>query len=221
MVISEACLIIFNMDKFAGITEGITDQKVISNILIGFFNDRNITINWLQPPKIGKSGGYGEVFKYCRSRRFRKAFDDHEYVIIHIDSDISSRFNVFHQDENGKLLTPEQLIEKVIDKFRSDIGEDFYDQNASRIIFAIAVHSIECWLLPLCLPEKKAEIDDCMNILKRDLPNFQPKDHKYYQEISMEYANKSSLLKLYPENPSLKIFIEQLASKNIEISEES
>jgi hypothetical protein len=128
---------------------------------------------------------------------------------------------VFHQDENGKLLTPEQLIEKVIDKFRSDIGEDFYDQNASRIIFAIAVHSIECWLLPLCLPEKKAEIDDCMNILKRDLTNFQPKDHKYYQEISMEYANKSSLLKLYPENPSLKIFIEQLASKNIEISEES
>jgi hypothetical protein len=200
------------MDKFAGITEGITDQKVISNILIGFFNDRNITINWLQPPKIGKSGGYGEVFKYCRSRRFRKAFDDHEYVIIHIDSDISSRFNVFHQDENGKLLTPEQLIEKVI---------DFYDQNASRIIFAIAVHSIECWLLPLCLPEKKAEIDDCMNILKRDLPNFQPKDHKYYQEISMEYANKSSLLKLYPENPSLKIFIEQLESKNIEISQES
>ncbi len=60
-----------------------------------------------------------------------------------------------------------------------------------------------------------------MNILKRDLPNFQPKDHKYYQEISMEYANKSSLLKLYPENPSLKIFIEQLESKNIEISQES
>ncbi len=221
MAISEACLIISNMDKFAGITEGITDQKVISNILIGYFNDRNITINWLQPPKIGKSGGYGEVFKYCRSRRFRKAFDDHEYVIIHIDSDISPRFNVFHQDENSKLLTPEQLTKKVIDKFRSDIGEDFYDQNASRIIFAIAVHSIECWLLPLCTQDRKSEINNCLSILKQESPDFQEKDHKYYQHISMEYANQSSLLKLYTENSSLKIFIEQLASKNIEITEES
>jgi hypothetical protein len=60
-----------------------------------------------------------------------------------------------------------------------------------------------------------------MNILKRDLPDFKPKDHKYYQTISMEYANAKSLLKLYPENPSLKIFIDNLASRNIEIPEES
>jgi len=211
MVISEAYLITFNMDKFAGITEGITDQKVISNILIGFFNDRNITVNWLQPPKIGKSGGYGEVFKYCRSRRFRKAFDDHEYVIIHIDSDISPRFNVFHEDENGKSLTPEQLIEKVIDKFRSDIGEDFYDQNASRIIFAIAVHSIECWLLPLHCQEAKSETIGCLSTLSKIFPEMKKeKDYKHYQKISMDYSNNESLLKLYPENPSLKNFIDEL-----------
>jgi hypothetical protein len=75
--------------------------------------------------------------------------------------------------------------------------------------------------MPLCIPEKKSEINDCMNVLKRDLPNFKPKDHKYYQRISIEYANTNLLLKLYPENPSLQIFIEQLASRNIEISEES
>jgi hypothetical protein len=37
----------------------------------------------------------------------------------------------------------------------------------------------------------------------------------------MEYANAKSLLKLYPENPSLKIFIDNLASRNIEIPDES
>jgi hypothetical protein len=47
------------------------------------------------------------------------------------------------------------------------------------------------------------------------------KDYKHYQKISMDYSNNEFLLKLYPENPSLKIFIEQLASRNIEIFEES
>jgi len=37
----------------------------------------------------------------------------------------------------------------------------------------------------------------------------------------MEYANTESLLKLYPENSSLKIFIDNLASRNIKIPEES
>ena len=213
---------------FAGIVEGVTDKRVITNILAGYFNNPDIKVTWLQPrdtiPNTKEPpAGWTRVLKYCKTKQFKYSFQENEYVIIHIDTDVSPKetFDIAHHDENGILLTPEQLIAKVVNKFRSLIGEDFYDQYADKIIFAIAVHSIECWLLPLCLPEKKAEIDDCMNILKRDLPNFQPKDHKYYQEISMEYANKSSLLKLYPENPSLKIFIEQLASKNIEISEES
>lgn len=92
--------------------------------------------------------------------------------------------------------------------------------SVDKIILAIAVHSIECWLLPLYLPDQKEEIDDCLNILKRDLPSFRMKDHRYYQDISMGYANQNSLLKLYGENPSLKIFVEELAKRNIEISEE-
>ena len=230
MVTLEDYQIISNMKKrtFAGIVEGVTDKRVITNILAGYFNNPDIKPTWLQPrDSISDTkeppAGWTRVIKYCQSEQFKKAFQENEYVIIHIDTDISlePRLNIPHYDENGELLTPEQLIAKVVNKFRELIGEDFYDQYADKIIFAIAVHSIECWLIPLCLPEKKAEIDDCMNILKGGLLNFKPKDHKYYQKISMEYANKNSLLKLYPENPSLKIFVEQLASKNIVISEES
>ncbi|MEA5478325.1 phage tail protein [Pseudanabaena galeata UHCC 0370] len=213
---------------FAGIVEGVTDKRVITNILAGYFNNPDIKVTWLQPrdtiPNTKEPpAGWTRVLKYCKTKQFKDSFQENEYVIIHIDTDVSPKetFDIAHHDENGSLLTPEQLIAKVVNKFRLLIGEDFYDQYEDKIIFAIAVHSIECWLLPLFLPEKKAEIDDCMNILKRDLPNFKPKDHKYYQRISIEYANTNLLLKLYPENPSLKIFIEQLASRNIEISEES
>ena len=222
--------IISNMKKrtFAGIVEGVTDKRVITNILAGYFNNPDIKVTWLQPrdtiPNTKEPpAGWTRVLKYCKTKQFKDSFQENEYVIIHIDTDVSPKetFDIAHHDENGNLLTPDQLIAKVVNKFRLLIGEDFYDQYEDKIIFAIAVHSIECWLLPLFLPEKKAEIDDCMNILKRDLPNFKPKDHKYYQRISIEYANTNLLLKLYPENPSLKIFIEQLASRNIEISEES
>ncbi|MBD2317549.1 phage tail protein [Phormidium tenue] len=213
---------------FAGIVEGVTDKRVITNILAGYFNNPDIKVTWLQPrdtiPNTKEPpAGWTRVLKYCKTKQFKDSFQENEYVIIHIDTDVSPKetFDIAHHDENGNLLTPEQLIAKVVNKFRLLIGEDFYDQYEDKIIFAIAVHSIECWLMPLCIPEKKSEINDCMNDLKRDLPNFKPKDHKYYQTISMEYANTNSLLKLYPENPSLKIFIEKLASRNIEISEES
>ncbi|MBD2189730.1 phage tail protein [Pseudanabaena mucicola] len=209
-------------NTFAGIAEGITDQKVINNILVGYFNDRDINVNWLQPAKVGKNGGHGEVKNYCRSRKFKAVFDLNEYVIIHIDTDISSELGIPQQDENGQLISPEYLIEGVIDKFREIIGEDFYDQYAEKIIFALAVHTIECWLLPLHCQEARSATIDCHTILSKVFPEIkQGKDYKDYQKISMEYANNSSLLRLYPENPSLKIFIEQLASKNIEISEES
>ena len=213
---------------FAGIVEGANDKRVITNILAGYFNNPDIKPAWLQPrdsiPNTKESpAGWTRVIKYCQSRQFKTAFQENEYVIIHIDTDISSerQLNISHYDENGGLLTPEQLITKVVNKFRELIGEDFYDQYADKIIFAIAVHSIECWLMPLCLPNKKAETDECLNTLKRDLPNFKEKDPRYYQSIYMEYTNQSSLLRLYTGNPSLKIFIEELEKREIVIAEES
>lgn len=227
MATLEDFLITFNMNNpkntFAGIAEGITDQKVINNILVGYFNDRDINVNWLQPARIGKSGGHGNVTNYCRSQKFKAVFDRNEYVIIHIDADISPELGVPHQDENDQLISPDRLIERVINKLREKfIGEDIYSQYADKIIFAIAVHTIECWLLPLHCQEARSETIDCHTILSKVFPEIkQGKDYKDYQKISMEYANNSSLLKLYPENPSLKNFIEQLASRNIQISEES
>lgn len=230
MVTLGAYQTISNMRKrtFAGIVEGTNDKRVITNILAGYFNNPDIKPTWLQPrDPIANTkespAGQTRVIKYCQSRQFKTAFQENEYVIIHIDTDISleRQLNIPHYDKNGELLTPEQLIAKVVNKFRELIGEDFYDQYTDKIIFAIAVHSIECWLMPLCLPDKNGETNECLNILKRDLPDFKEKDPRYYQNISMEYTNQSSLLKLYTENPSLKIFIEELEKREIVIAEES
>ena len=148
------------MISFGLITEGLTDQIVIENILAGYFNNPDLDITPLQPQRDKKDenkftgyGSWSQVFAYCRSRDFQESFQFNDYIIIQIDTDVSEEFGIPQQDKNGE-FTPEELIEKVIEKFKQEIGEDFYNKFQQRIIWAISVHSIECWLLPLYYQEK-------------------------------------------------------------------
>lgn len=208
------------MNTFGGIVEGKTDFPIINSVLIGYFNKRNIDIVWVTPKNFKSQSNYDKVFKSCKPEKLRQYFQIHKYIIIHVDTDASADFGIPHY-ENGELITPEKLIEKVGAKFRLEMGEDFYGKYSNRIIFAIAVHSIECWLFPILASEdKSSQTENCYEVLKKAVPNFR-KNYEYYEEISKAYHNHDDLLKLYPRNPSLKIFIEQLASRNIEISEDS
>ena len=61
------------MSTFALITEGVTDQVVIENILIGMFGE-DVFVHPLQPiydetdsSRIEAFGGWQSVFRYCES----------------------------------------------------------------------------------------------------------------------------------------------------------
>ncbi len=217
------------MITFGLITEGITDQIVIDNILAGYFNTSDIDVNVLQPlhDETDKNrsvsyGGWYDVFEYCKSCRFKKAFQNNHYIIVQIDTDRSEDTHYdIPQHENGKPLNPEQLIEKVVEKCKGLIGERFYEQYKDRILFAIAVHSIECWLLPLCYSDKKraAEIKGCFNRLNRQLRRKENyvinKRRDDYEKVSSQYCRHKTLMNLYKNNPSLKFFIEEIQRRNI------
>lgn len=221
-------------NTFAGITEGITDQIIIENILAGYFNP-DVDVNWLQPlrdttdaNRSSNYGGWNQVFEYCRSEDFKEAFQFNEYIIIQIDTDVSEEhYGVAHRDRDGE-LSPEKLIEDVVAKFKSSIGEDFYSQYEDKIIFAIAVHSTECWLLPLYYTDgKKAKIKNCLTTLNQALQKkegftIDPNNKKteYYRDISRKYWKRKMLSNCYKENPSFKIFIEAVEKRNITIEVE-
>jgi len=221
------------MISFGLVTEGLTDQIVIENILAGYFNSPDLDIRQLQPERDkdneNKStyGGWTLVFDYCKSSDFQEALQFIDYIIIQIDTDVSENYNIPKQDENGE-FTPQQSIEKVIEKFRDTIGEDFYNKHQQRIVFAISVDSIECWFLPLYYTDsRKAKIPNCLDTLNRELAkkhNFtidaNAKNPKYYQEISEPYRNPKVLMNHYAENPSLKKFIEEIKSRDIKINVE-
>ena len=71
------------MKTFSLITEGVTDQKVLKNILIGYFDDReedDIRFTYAQPlldetdlanSRQASGGGWGMVLAYCASEEFR------------------------------------------------------------------------------------------------------------------------------------------------------
>jgi len=218
------------MRKFAIIAEGITDQIIIDDILAGYFNSDDLNVAYFQPSQdetdINKSGNYGgwnQVFEHCQPKRLAEALEFNEYIIIQIDTDVSDEYyGVPHQNENGE-LSVEEIIELVTEKFKIIIGEEFYNKYHERIIFAIAVHSTECWLLPLYYTDKrKSKIVNCLNtlnleIIKKERFTIDPnhKNPDYYRKISCKYWKNKDSIKLCKNNPSFKIFIEEVEKRKI------
>jgi hypothetical protein len=149
-------------------------------------------------------------------------FQFNDYIIIQIDTDTSQEYGIPQQDENGE-FTPEELIEKVIEKFKEEIGEDFYGKCQQRIIWAISVHSIECWLLPLYYQDnKRFHFKNCLGMLNKQLDKthgftIDAKKPQYYRQISEKYRKHRDLMACYQHNPSLKSFVVDIESKKIVI----
>jgi hypothetical protein len=202
------------MSYFGVISEGDTDYVVLENILIGYFEkDVSAYINQLQPPK-GKSGGWSRVLKYCGSLEFKNDFIDNDFMVIQIDTDKSFEppFDVLHEDIKGKLTT-EALIDKIKERFsallKSSFGGTFYQEYGHRILFAITVHSTECWLLPLYFnaEKDKSEIKGCYEKLNKKVKNLK-KTYDFYDKMSTDFSFPKKLKKAYKDNPSFKIFME-------------
>ena len=228
------------MITFGLICEGITDQIVIENILVGHFNNPDIEVNALQPLRDATDenlaithANWHKVFEYCKSNRFKEAFQQEElYLIIQIDTDIffsenvSKEYQITTKDENGKDLPVEILANNVVEKFIYNIGETFYQENQERIIFAISIHSTECWLLPLYFTDKKkAKTVNCLKTLNPALKKkhdftIDKKDPEYYRIISKPYQKHKKIKQLRSKNPSLELFIIEVEKRNIEFLED-
>jgi hypothetical protein len=220
------------MASFSLITEGVTDQIVIEHILFGFFNDKDLVINRLQPKEDLEQqdiavthGNWDQVLKYCKSSDFQGAFTAFDtYIIIHIDSDVFSsehigkEYSLSFKHDNGSDFSVEEITEAVSKKLIEAIGEEFYIKKKERIIFAIPVGQIECWLLPLYYSNnKKSKTVNCLNTLNQELSKgkkgftIDAKKAVYYRKATKDYLKQRILLKKGPENPSLKIFLDSLS----------
>ena len=214
------------MYYFGLISEGVTDNAVLVNILIGYF-DQDISeyINHLQPPP-KTSGGWSRVLKYCSSSDFKNDLAKNDFIVIQIDTDRSFElpFDVAHE-QNGQKLSVEKMVENVKNRFEKlfleAFGVDFLPKFGHRILFAIAVHSTECWLLPLHYKGLKdqLEIRHCYEKLNKKIVGLK-KEYKIYNALSTDFCSPKKLEKAASANPSFKIFIENELKVKIPLNTE-
>ncbi|WP_428662492.1 hypothetical protein [Runella sp.] len=212
------------MPTFGLIAEGVTDHVVLENILIGYFNDPDLVVRQLQPLRDATNelkgfGNWYNVFEYCKSTVFKDAFIQIDYFVIQIDTDCAHEKNYDVPPIHGESTA--QFIERIIDKFvrliLDSFGNEFYESHKDKILFAVSVDEIECWLLPLYYTDKtRTAVNNCLHKLnqslgklKKETINPSRKDAKIYEKLSRDYCKTKILKASYPHNPSFNYFVER------------
>lgn len=224
---------------FAIVAEGLTDQIVLRHILLGFFAgwEEEPTINFVQPlydttASHGNPspGGFDQVIKYFETGRFREALQFNRYLVVHLDTDVSEQYAVSWR-QDGRERTPEELVDAVAERLRGLIGEEICQAHGERFLFAVAVHSMECWLLPLCIDAsqkaKQAKIAGCLEAANHALRltsrpplsmgegRSEHKDERAYAALARSYLKRKVLLQHRDANPSLGVFLRNLEDRQI------
>jgi hypothetical protein len=213
--------------KFGVIAEGASDQAVIENILLGYFQGEREepVVDPVQPPQPtalspAPPGGWTLVFASLRQGDAQKALQFNDYLVIQIDTDVQEEagFDVPRRD-GGIELPVADRVARVIDRLKSDMDATFYQASAQRILFAVAVDTIECWLLPLLYKDKKAaKTTGCLQSANQALGKANKavlsgkNIVRAYDQASRDYRQRKTLMMLCAKNPSLELFIEQLES---------
>lgn len=223
------------MDDFALVTEGVTDHAILKNILFGYFKEQRTPIINRDHPDPNSElhhGGWTLVFRYLREKKYRQALQHNRFVVVQIDTDVAEEigFDVPKQNEDGPLPIG-KLIENVINRLKQEIGEEDWSIYGESFIFAIGVEQLECWVLPLWFSDAKAaQVANCTDRLggnpqlrdsltRKGLPwiRAEEKDSFSYAFASQEYKKRRSLHADGVKNPSLKIFLDDLEQRNIQL----
>jgi hypothetical protein len=196
--------------NFAFIAEGQTDIAVLENILVGYFDNPDLDMTRLQPVTNNESAGWSRVVNYIGSGKFKEnvANKNIDFVIIQIDTDRLGAVVDITGDAQTTILN-------VLIFLKTSIGEAVYAELAHKIIFAIAVDAIECWLLPLHYTNNDKKDVDTRNSTHKCLHYLQQKikivkKYESYDSHSRGFMRQKTLFEVYPQNPSLHVFVENL-----------
>lgn len=217
------------------LSEGVTDQKVITQVLLGFFADQadDLEINPEFPPTVVRGGGpevggWTVLKKLLESKHHLQALQYNDYIVVHIDSDCCEEigFDVSRRDrQTGKDLRPDALRGAVIERLVDWLGEISKDDR-ERVLFAVAVDSIECWLLPMLesKPAKQAKTVHCSGAADRALeregrPPLRTGRNRVrrYEEEAAPYRDRAVLMSTGRISPSLDAFVAELEARGIVI----
>ncbi|WP_295461884.1 hypothetical protein [uncultured Pseudomonas sp.] len=211
------------MPSFALISEGITDQVVIESILDSFYKGEvdDLSVAYIQPTRDATDvsrqdredfGGWEQVLEHCSiAEHMYEALALNDYIIIQIDSDIC--WHPAIKIDPG--LQWNELVEAIQNLILSRIDPAIIASHQEQLIFAIAIHSTECWLIPLytkVLGELN-RVNDCEGLLgciiRRNNGVFK-KEYRIFKDLVRPLRKKKNLLAALSSSPSLNNFVSKL-----------
>ena len=215
------------MPSFALIAEGITDQVVIEAILDSFYKgeDDELSVAYIQPTRDATDqsrqeredfGGWEQVLEHCSiPEHLYEALALNDYIIIHIDSDICWHPTI----QIDPSIPWNELVETIQNLILSKIDPIILENHQNRLIFAIAIHSTECWLIPLYSKVRGElnRVNDCEGLLgaiMRRNNDIYKKEYRIFKTLVRPLRKKKTLLDALAFSPSLNNFVRSLPTIN-------
>ncbi len=207
---------------FGLISEGPSDQWVIRSILSGYFNTSDPSTTPLQPNVDATSGKFDDgnwdkVIKYIKSENFIRAFENVQFVIIHVDTDwVDTKEHPYEIQYDNK-DTSQMRVENMKLFLIREMSEEIHAKFQDRIIWSIADRQTECWMLPLFATTKsdKVKTINCLNTLNQYLqPKFNftinKKEKAYYEKASKDFRNRKLFDRAENFQGSMSSFLDNL-----------
>ena len=155
--------------KIGIVCEGISDYRVLKYITERYLRDEDVYVISLKPKETaqGAQDGFGSwqgVLDYIKGddQMIVDAIREGcRYVIVHIDTDVREQYDVPVNFESHKKLH-ENVKARLLRQLHPECNSDM-------LIFAIAIHETECWLIPFLTDNKKTceKADSCVNAVNR------------------------------------------------------
>ncbi len=158
------------------IAEGASELRILKH-LIGRYLGTEHDVNEIQPKTDNKGtqivpGGWDRVITtFEHENTVKEALVENDYILIQIDTDQAQTapFSVCVTDEQGQCCTPEVLYQRVSERILNHIPNIDGEQK-KKIILAICISEIECWLLPIYYSDnKRCKTTGCVKLLNDKL----------------------------------------------------
>lgn len=206
------------MHTIAVIAEGITDQIFIEEMIFRIFEfEEEPEFVYAQPARdishshTAPHGGWELVLEYCESH-FLDAAEANDFILIQIDTDSGDHPNFgINLSPGGVDRTDAELRAAAIAVLESKIGAANLAKFSERTIFAVCVHSLECWII-FCLFQSHKK-KNAFAALQRKIKHIRfSKTAKDYEDISRR-IDGSKFGHLLTEDLSLSMFLAEFKAK--------
>jgi hypothetical protein len=214
------------MTTFAIISEGITDQAILENIIDCLTNGDGITRPLLPLRDETDKNRVAEkefsnwelVFEYLASEKILDAIQTNDFIVVQVDTDQCEHPNFgINLLSDGEIKDIQQIVTECIATIKGKLHPQFPEEDICRILFAIPVLSSECWLVAAHDPtyvHHKKKINGCANRLQIVLGQKKPrfaykKDYEAYSELSRYLRKRKNLNAAAKMTPCLQAFINQ------------